>query len=117
MEVSVYDKPENTNITDEEVKKSCALGMIPYREIPSFTNRERYLCRTAQEFYDIASKNADELEELLYSVLIHFCISDDGILTANGSDAAKRAFEYFGVKEEDEENMLATREMIENWEW
>lgn len=122
MNVSVYDEPKNANITDDEVMRSCALGMISFNEIPSFSNRERYLCRTAQDYHDILSKKIDELENILWRVLEDFCIEScedetgEDTLTTRGSNGAKMAFKYFSVKEGEPECMLATRSMLEDWE-
>lgn len=120
--MKVYDEPKNSNVTDDEVKKSCALGCISFNEVPSFSNRERYLCRTAQEYHDILSKNIEELEDILWRVLEDFCIeppkddADEGRLASYGSDGAKTAFKYFGVKEGEPEHMLVTEKMLEEWE-
>ncbi len=114
---------KNSNITDEEVIQSCAIGMIPLKEVPSFSKRERYLCRTAQQYLDILQENVDELEDILWRVLEDFCIKQDedetkeGRLFSHGSEGAKMAFKYFGTKEGAPEHTLDTSNMIEeNWE-
>lgn len=95
-----YDRDEYAKMTRQDIINTHIGLMIPFAEMDTFSNREKYLCAHGAWLCNMLENECDTLKLALADVVLEFALDEEkDVLYTHGNEALKLAFEALNIEE------------------